>query len=175
MSRYMVKFARNGQTVYGIVDVSSKEAEAAKKKGRAIVEDAVLPARYEVEERLLVDIPLGQFTTPDPNEYEPSCFDDEYNRFVNGEFKKAVVLSDSLPANKVVKGKLFCLPVADGRSWYAVVKVNRKTCKVEWRGFSGDRYIDRWLGFGRTVPLDDIAPYITCFDFKFPKQEDRPA
>ena len=38
-----------------------------------------------------------------------------------------------------------------------VAKVNRKTCKVEWWGFCLDRWGDRWLGYGRTVPISDIA------------------
>ena len=38
-----------------------------------------------------------------------------------------------------------------------VAKVNRKTCKVEWQGFRLDRWVDRWLGYGRTVPISDIA------------------
>ncbi len=174
MSRYMVKFTRNGRTVYGLVDAYSREAKAAEKKGRAIVEDALLPARHEVDKKLLVDIPMGPFVPPKFGEDEPLCFDDEYSRFVNGEFKTALAISDRLPDNKVAQGKLFCLPVADGQAWYVVVKVNKKTCQVEWRGFSGDRYVDHWLGYGRTVPLADIAPYVQRFDFKFPKQEDRP-
>ena len=171
MSRHMVKFARGGQTVYGLVDEYSREAKAAKTRGYAIVQDAILPVRHEVEEKLLVDILMGPFVPPKFGEDEPICFDDEYSRFVNCEFKKTLAISDSLPANEVVNGKLFCLPVADGRAWYVIVKVHKKSCQVEWRGFSGDRYVDHWLGFGRTVPLDGIVRYVRMFDFKFLTKE----
>ena len=157
MHRYMVKFEHQGRTIFGICDSFSDEAKAANRKGLAIVEDAVLPIRHEVEESRLVDIESGKFVKLEGK--QGFGFDDEYHRYVQAEFEKAQALSDSLP-DGVVKGKLFGVGVADGTAWYVVTKVNKKTCKVEWRSFCLDRYVDRWLGYGRTVPISDVAPYV---------------
>src|SRR5579871_1993219 len=104
MHRYMVKFEHQGRTIYGVYDSFSDEAKAARCKGLAIVDDAILPIRHEVEEHRLVDIESGKFVKLEGK--RDFGFDDEYHRHVQAEFKKAQALSDSLP-DGVVKGKLF--------------------------------------------------------------------
>src|SRR5436309_2752211 len=117
MHRYMVKFEHEGRTIYGIYDSFSKEAKAARRKGLALVNDAVLPICHEVEEHRLVDIESGEFVRLEGK--RDFGFDDEYHRHVQAEFEKAQAFSDSLP-DGVEKGKLFGVGVADGTAWYVV-------------------------------------------------------
>src|SRR5690349_7040074 len=102
MQRYMVKFENQGRTVFGIYDSFSDEAKAARHKGLALVEDAVLPICHEVEESRLVDIESGKFVKLEGK--RSFGFDDEYHRHVQAEFEKVQALSDSLP-DSVLKGK----------------------------------------------------------------------
>ena len=156
---YQVKFvAVGGKIVYGIVDHYSDEAKAAAKRGNAIIEDAVLPVRYEEDEKLLVDIPMemGRY------DFESDTFQDcdEYRQHVQDQFKLAQEASDKAGKGLAV-GKLFQLGVGDGYAHYVVVKVNKKTVKVEWRGFCADRWTDRWLGYGGTFDRQRIEQFVT--------------
>ena len=154
---YQVKFQRGGKTHYGIVRNYDDTAKEAAKRGELIVDDAVLPVAYRVKESDVTDIEMkfgrldlasGRFVDSD-----------EYHTYVGDEYAKAEKLSKSL--GKGVKvGKLFAIGVADGSASYVVTKVNKKTCKVEWRGFCLDRWVDHWLGYGKTVPLKDIERYV---------------
>lgn len=143
-------------TIYGIYQKYDDEAKAAAAQGKAVVEDAVLPKRYIVPESALVDIRM------EPGNYDPDTEEfvagDEYQSYVQSEFKKAQAISAALPGFGV--GSLFSIGVADGYAYYVVTKVNRKTCRVEWRGFCPDRYVDHWLGHGGTFPLEKIATYV---------------
>lgn len=146
MGWYRVKWtdAKTGETMYGIVDPHETEAGGYDKRGLIVVEDAILPKSYAVPVEKLEQLPCG---------YGP---DDEYDAHVDAAQKEA---------ERVKVGKLFRLGVADGFASYVVVKVNRKTCVVEWRGFRLDRYVDRWLGYGRKMDIADIEPY--CGDRLF--------
>lgn len=147
MNHYQVKFPFNGATHFGIAESYSDDAKAAQAKGEVIVEDAILPKRYRVKETDITDIPTGN--------YGPDGFDDEYNRYVQQEYQLA--MEHSKGVGKGLKpGKLFSLGVADGNAYYIVTKVNKKTVKVEWRSFQGDRYMDQILGYGGTFPKSQI-------------------
>jgi hypothetical protein len=141
---YQVKFTWGKTTHFGVVDSFSDEAKKLP-QGMLLVEDAVTPQRYKVVEADVVDVPM-RFP------------DDEYHKYVDAEFAKAQAISDALPEGVHV-GSLFSIGVADGSAWYVVTKVNKKTCKVEWRGFCMDRWTDHFFGYGRTVNIADVSRY----------------
>jgi len=141
MSRYKVKFQWQGETKYGIVvdDYNDEVPE-----GYLLVEDGVTSQRYIVEDnKSVIDILF-------------SVGGSEYDKFVNTEFEKTLKISDGLPEGLVV-GKLFSIGVADGKAWYLVTKVNKKTCHIEWRGFCSDRYFDRHFGYGGKFDIKEVS------------------
>ncbi len=156
--RYQVKFQRNGATVYGIVRSYGKEVEAAKARGLLIVEDAVLPVAYEVRETDVVDL---EVKLPGRFDNETGLWTDlsEYDTHVQDAWKAAKAVNEAIESGVGV-GSMFTIGVADGTAHYVVVKVNKKTCRVEWRGFCADRYHDHHFGIGGTFPLADVARYV---------------
>jgi hypothetical protein len=151
MDHYRVKFTRANKIIFGIVDSYSKEAKAAAVNGKCIVEDAVLPKRYIVNETELIDIPLS---------VENLQNGDEYDKFINTAFDEAQTTSNELPDEGVHVGSMFSIGVGDGQAWYVVVKVNKKTCQVEWRGFCQDRWTDHHFGYGGRFPINDVSRYV---------------
>jgi hypothetical protein len=132
--RYIVKWtAADGATKYGVVETYFSTAKKLAKKGVRLVEDAILPTAYEVPDAALVDV----------KEFYPN----EYDVHVEAELKKAEAKSTRVgPGLK--PGKLFTTPVGDGQAFYVVEEVKKTKVKVSWRGFSGDRWVDRYLGYG---------------------------
>ena len=153
---YQVKFRllEKDPWRYGIVASYGEEVEEAKKKGMIIIEDAVLPTCYSVrlEEAEIVEIPFG---TPGwDKEKNCSIPGDEYSEYVQNEFDKTREASKKATG---LKGKMFSMSVADGRAYYVITKENKKTVRVEWRGFCMDRYTDSILGWECTVDKNRIA------------------
>jgi len=136
---------------YGIVQMPLSPKHPKPKPGHVFVEDAIFPKLHEVLESELVDIPIHDDSKPRP-------WENEFVEFVNTEFEHAQEVSDRLPPG-VQKGALFGTLRGDGTAWYVVTKVNKRTAKVEWRGFSIDRWWDPMLGMGKTVPIDMIEPF----------------
>jgi hypothetical protein len=154
---YQVKYRHKGSKEnwkYGIFDRFGAEAEGYWKRGQCIIADAVLPLStlYNYDELEIVDIELGMpsydFKT---NTFTPG---DEYGEYVQKEYKKAKEKSKKA---KGLANKLFSVGVADGKAYYVVVKENKKTCRVQWRGFGLDRYTDAILGWECTVEKERIA------------------
>lgn len=153
-SRYQVKFVKDNKTIYGIVESSDE------KKGEFVVADAVFPISYRIRDTDLVDIPIGKFgPMPDGS----MGFNDDYHYYVAEELAKAEALNARLKKPGAVVGKLFTVGVGDGYAWYVIIKVNKRTCKIEWRGFSGDRYVDQRYGYIKTVPTEDLLPFLRRF------------
>ena len=143
MERWQVKYQWKGETRYGIVDSLSEDAKEAKVRGNLLIEDAILPLSYEVpNHNNVVDI--------------RDSYPNEYDKYVDAEREKAEQASKALPKGVQV-GKLFTMPVGDGCAYYVVTKVNRKTCKVEWRGYELDRYRDLFFMWGGSFRLSDVA------------------
>lgn len=153
---YQVKFTDNGTTIYGILEQFSKEAKAQAKHGMAIVQDAILPKSYLIPLNQLTEIPMeiGRFDS----KLHKFVYQDEYHTYVTNEFEKAQKLSDSLEGLQV--GSLFGIGVGDGTAWYVVTKVNKKTCKIEWRGFCLDRWTDHHFGYGGTFNIKEIERWV---------------
>lgn len=161
MFRHKVKFTdAEGVETYGYYRNSGPEVDKAKRRGLAVVDDAVLPRAYLVPLADVEDV-----------ESEPARYDAKKRRFVGGdvveqheqrEYEKAKKLSASLPQDgKVRAGAMFEISVADGRAPYVVVSVGKRTCRVEWRGFGGDRYRDHHFGLGGSFLIRDVARYVT--------------
>lgn len=120
--------------------------------GRVWVSDSITGVFDAAPEAELTKITIE--TGTDENGF--AAFVDEYNQHIDSEFKKA---SKNAPATFGV-GSLFNTPVADGRAYYVVTKVNKKTCEVEWRNFGGDNYVDQILGYGGKFDTDRIQPLV---------------
>ena len=159
-----VKFTHpeTGKTLYGQVAYTghlSKEEQP--EEGFVLVDDAVLPTCYEVPEEVLTEIPFEMGTyDPKTHEWEGQ---DEYHTYIKNEFKKARERSDAL-GDEFKPGKLFNTQVADGRAYYVVTKVNKKTCDIEWRGFCPDRWTDSVLGLGGRFPRERIEQLVRSMD-----------
>lgn len=156
--RYLVKFTVNGKTRYGVAREHDKDAKALKARGLVLVEDAVLPVAYEVRESDVVDV---EVKLPGRFDSATGLWTDlgEYDAWVQARYQEAKATSDAITEGVGV-GSMFRLGVGDGYAHYVVVKVNKRTCKVEWRGFCADRWHDHHFGLGGSFPIADVARYI---------------
>lgn len=145
------------RVVYGLIQEYDEDAKIA--EGNYLIEEAVTGKPYVVPQKEVTTIPMGEFVGGD------ALFDDEFHRYMADEQKKAQDFSDNLPNDgKLHPGALFTVGVGDGYAWYVVKKVNRTTCEIEWRGFSGDRWMDcRRFGWGGKFPIKEIQPYCRRF------------
>ena len=81
---------------------------------------------------------------------------EDFNKLMDADMAKSDALGDG-----VIVGKIFSLPVADGSAYYKVVKVNKRTARVEWlKELSLDDYQDRMLGDKGTVQISKIEPML---------------
>ena len=161
---YQVKFTHpeTGKTVYGqVVSSTLLPDEEKPQEGFLLVDDAVLPTCYEVPEDVLTEVPfeMGKYD-PATRKWEGQ---DEYQRYIQEQFEEAQTLSDAL-GDEFKPGKIFNTPVADGRAYYVVTKVNKKTCDIEWRGFCPDRWQDPVLGLGGRFPRENIESMVHRMD-----------
>jgi hypothetical protein len=124
---------------------------------QVIVEDAITGKQYQLEyghpHYEVEEIPYGDWD------------DDIMNKYVEEEFQKALEVSKNAGEGLQV-GKLFSVGVADGSAWYVVKRVNKKTVRVQWRGFSYDRYMDQVLGYEGSFPKESIEPMVLWQDKK---------
>ena len=138
---YQVKFEWNGQTHYGVVDSFSPEAKKVAPKLR--VEDAVLPICFILGADEITDI--------------PTVFGNEYDKYVEAEYEKVQAVADKLSG--CVVGMSFTVGVGDGNAFYLITQVKGARVKIEWRGFSGDRWVDQRFGLGGWVPKSQVAMF----------------
>jgi len=144
---YQVKFPHpvSGALILGIADVHSENAKAALARGHLIIEDAILPVRYEVAENLVTDI-------------RDLTFPNEFDRHINASLDAAIEVAKTVKGIQV--GALLQCPRGDGYAWYVVTKVNKTTAKIEWRGFSHDRWVDRLFQWGGTFQHHILTPFL---------------
>lgn len=161
---YRAKFSykHNPRAVrFGIVEHYAEDAKKYWEDKKLLVADAITGHLFLVQfdnpDLVVEDQPL-KWGKNDPETRMP--IDTEYDRLINDAYKEACKKHKA--AGKGVKvGKLCSVGVADGCAMYVITKVNKKTCKVEWRAFGGgDNYVDRRWGYEATVPLDDAEMYI---------------
>lgn len=160
---YQVKLVHKmspDQVKFGVLQFYDESADELWERDRVLVlEDAVTGALYEFKYDNW-DITLMQMTFDKQDPDTLMSIDTEYDRHLNDAYKAAIKRHNKA-GNGVQKGKLCTLPVADGMAFYEIIKVNKKTCRVEWRGFSAGRYCDRRWGYGSTVPIEDANMYLS--------------
>jgi len=128
---------------FGLIEKYGKDADLAAKKGQVIVADVISGHRFVL-----------------PNDPEFFLYHDDSNEVYDWQEKQleaALDKSDTL--HGLQKGKLFSIGVADGCAWYEVVKVNKRTVAVEFRGYNPDRYLAPVLGSGGKFPRSAIERY----------------
>jgi hypothetical protein len=151
---YRIKYRKGtGNWKYGICytfSMDEEEQRAWDERRLLRVEDAILP----VAEWVSYD---HDNVTPIEFSFDPDN-PDEYDAYVQKEFEKAEAKSAKATG---LTGKLFSVGVADGCAYYVIVKENKKTVKVEWRGYlNGDRYTDTMMQWGGTVSKDRVEDII---------------
>jgi len=157
---YQVKFRVKGKRTwrYGIFSRWGPDFEELWKKGQAGIADAILPKSYLIkyDETEIVDIPH----TPPDYDKETGTFipTNEFTKYIDQEHEKAKIKALN---SETLKNKMFKVGVADGYACYIVTKVNKKTVRVEWRGFAGgDRYTDQMMGWECTVDKSRVEQMV---------------
>lgn len=129
---YQVKFEVDGETRYGIIDQYSEDAKALPEDS-FLIEDAITPETYVINKDDLTEISLDEY----PN---------EFSKYVEAQREAAYEASRKL--TKFSIGKVFSVPVGDGRAYYKVTDVTSTKAAIEWRGFAEDRWIAPYFGWG---------------------------
>lgn len=152
MNPYLVKFDIGDGEQFGVFS----KWEGA----NAIVVDAILPKSYVVPMSRLSEIEMGDWLRPDFSDEASPTMSDEFHQHVAKEFRKALDLNAKLASERgrdtVAPGRLLTVPVGDGRAWYVVTRVSRKSARIEWRGFAPDRWRDNRFGFGGSFPIEMV-------------------
>jgi hypothetical protein len=117
---------------YGHVD---KEQD-----GKYVVSDVIYPVSFLIEK----------------DQVTPHEDFDAVWKHQEEECNKATARAMENDKDTLCVNDIFNVGVADGSAWYIVKKVNKKTCKVELRGFCPDSYQCQILGIGGTFPIDTI-------------------
>lgn len=121
-------------------ETATKEEIAVHKRHNLVIDDTITPDVFEVN----------------PARVEEASFDDA-NEYIQKKLNDAI---NAAPKSFGV-GSIFNLPVADGRAYYIITKVNKTTCEIEWRGFGGiDRYFDHFLGSGGKYDIEKIKFFV---------------
>ena len=136
-------------------------------EGNILCADAVTGVQFLVPNRvdLMIEDQPMDWHTQDPKTGMDSGT--EYDRYINEAYKKALK-AHKAAGEGVKKGKLVSIGVADGSASYVIVKVNKKTVKIEWRAFAGgDDYVDRRWGYVSTIPKDEVQMYLQPLKMAF--------
>lgn len=154
---YEVAFQLKGERRFGVLEQYSEEAIEQAKKGLLIVEDGLLPERYLFKpEQLEVAV---RFDKPKHVEGLPFAVYGEFDEWRDRATEEAMKVSEEL-GREIKVGKLLQVPRGDGYASYVVTKVNKTTCRLEWRGFSPDRWVDLRWGYGASVKLSEAKLFI---------------
>lgn len=127
-------------------------------KGFLPINDAVLPDVHLVEATKITCVPMGELNYDIDRNGFSAFFNDDFHRYIADEANKAKEFSRSLSGLKV--GKLVSFFVADGRAYYVVTKINRKTVRLEWRNFSVDSYVEQVLGHDGLIDRETVEQII---------------
>ena len=133
-----------GKWKFGLLDHFGVEVAELWKDGKVAIGDAVLPASYvyRYADLEIVDIAFSTGVwDKEKNDFTPG---DEFAKHIDDEFQKAM---DKSKKAKGLVGKMFSINVADGFAHYVITRENKKTVRVEWRGFCPDRYTDQMIGW----------------------------
>jgi hypothetical protein len=155
-----IKFNLKGDTTihFGYVQKYHQDAEKCWKDGIIIVSNPITGVLNTVELDTIEYEEQGYgWEETDPETYMP--INNDYEKHINEAYKEHKRVS-SEAGEGVVKGKIFAVGVGDGYAHYIVTKVNKKTVRVEWRGFSPDNWVDQTLGYGGTFPIPCISGHV---------------
>jgi hypothetical protein len=155
---YHIKFWPKGnpdEVYFGEVERYDRDAEKEWENGNLIVSDAI------TGEPQLVPVDQIEYGEQDPETRMP--ISTEYDRHILKAYKEHV-RRDKEAGEGLKKDRMFSMPVADGCACYVVTKVNKKTCRIEWRNFGADRYYDRVLGWGGTFDKSIIEQQVGYAD-----------
>jgi len=147
---------------FGSVDRYDPEAEKYWKERLLIVSDAVTGNAVLVP---IDDIEYEEqpYSWGEWDEETRMPIGTEYDRHILDAYKEHMRL-DAEAGEGLKKNRVFSMPVADGKAFYVITKVNKKTCKVEWRDFGADRYTDNILGWGGTFDKSIIERQLSWND-----------
>lgn len=135
--KYRVKPAKDWNYV-----LFNYDDKAFKKDRSLVVEDAIDGRMTLIPFK---EIKSGRVLLTSIKDEMGNLFDNEYDKFMDKEFKKAERKSKRV---KGLVGKMISLGVADGCAYYVVTHATAKKVQIEWRGFCPDRWTDRVLGYG---------------------------
>jgi hypothetical protein len=158
--RYLVKFNWEGEERFGVIRNPEwdDEAKSAAEANCVVIDDLVLPEVYQLAESEVEDVEAA-IPSFNPDTHRSEYPEGDPHRWQQEQYDAASEQSKAL-GDKFAAGKLFKVPVGDGYAFYLVTKVNPRTCDVEWRGFSPDRWTDQVLGYGGRFPRERIEPLV---------------
>lgn len=140
----------------------SRDAEDHWKDGNLLVSDAIT-GEYVLVPFADIEYEEQPYTWHEQDPETRMPIGTEYDRHIFESYKEHQRLDEEAGEGLAVN-RTFSIPVADGRAFYVVTKVNKKTCRVEWRNFGADEYTDHILGFGGTFPTNIIEKQVHYAD-----------
>lgn len=140
-----VKWKDENGVHYGTIRSDyNAEQQAAMKIGEIVVDDAIYPKSYQLKLSDVIKLKSYQEII-------------DYTTLVCTQH---LLEASKLPTDKLVAGRLFVTPVADGVAYYIITKVSKINCNVEWRGFCPDRWVDRLFGYGGSFRIKDVSRFV---------------
>ncbi len=151
-ARRIVRFETDGEERFGCVcSLPAEEVRKCAARGLLLIADEVFPGYHRLSP--------GQVTVVKELPWDA---DDPLNRH------RKKLLTAAQKASKKVEGfgpgKLFNIPVGDGRAWYVVTKATAKTAMVEWRGYHWDNWRDPVLDWGGAFPRAVIERLVRRYE-----------
>ena len=158
---YRIKYWPKGHKEivrFGEVNKYHPQAEEEWEKGNLVVCDALTgkPWLVPVSE---MDYEKQDFSWNKTDPETGFCIDTEFDRYLNDEYK-AHSERDKAAGEGLKVHRMFHMGVADGSAHYVITKVNKKTCRIEWRNFGADNYYHDVFHGGGTFPKDIIEDQI---------------
>jgi hypothetical protein len=148
----------------GLVDKYGDDVEQHYRKGFLVIEDYILPSAHLCKTGEVTPIEEVIPAGTKPDNYMPvGCV------ITDAWQQHWMDLADevSKKLKKMDVGAQFTQPVGDGSAHYVVTAFRKRKseCKIEWRGFSGDRWVCQMFGMGGWYRTKDIEP-LCCIGAK---------
>jgi hypothetical protein len=147
-----------------LVDKYGDDVEQHYRKGFLVIEDYILPSAHLCKTGEVTPIEEVIPAGTKPDNYMPvGCV------ITDAWQQHWMDLADevSKKLKKMDVGAQFTQPVGDGSAHYVVTAFRKRKseCKIEWRGFSGDRWVCQMFGMGGWYRTKDIEP-LCCIGAK---------
>jgi len=156
-----IKFRAIGESNirFGNVQQYGEDIEKLWAKGIVTIED---PISGVLQDFRMSDIKILEEYEWTFGEHDPEThmsIETEYDRYINDAYKEHMKASKEA-GKGLQKDKMFTVGVGDGCAFYVITKVNKKSVRIEWRGFCPDHYVDMTLGYGGSFPKHCIEPHV---------------